>query len=158
MTLRDSYSFCGIPANFETDTTLITMHTSALTTIAGFAALATAAKIQIAVGKDGLVFTPNTVTAAKGDVIEYQFFPPTHSVIMGDFSNPCMPAKIGGFFSGGFITSNGQNVRVLRHPAQTEDANSAAVRRLPSDYQLDRPHFLLLRLPDTLRIGHVGRH
>ncbi|KAK0620826.1 hypothetical protein B0T14DRAFT_538097 [Immersiella caudata] len=97
------------------------MHTSRLTAFMATATLATAAKIQIAVGKDGLVFTPNSVTAAKGDIIEYQFFPPTHSVIMGDFNNPCMPAATGGFFSGGFTTSSGQNSNVFQVTINTTD-------------------------------------
>src|SRR4051794_35442499 len=86
------------------------MYTATL--IAGFVALSSAATIQIAVGKDGLVFTPNSVTAAKGDIIEYQFFPPTHSVNMADFNNPCMPAASGGFGSGAFTTSNGMNASI----------------------------------------------
>lgn len=90
------------------------MHTATLAALAGVLALTTAATIKIAVGKDGLVFTPNSVTAAVGDTIEYQFFPPTHSVNMADFNNPCMPAKSGGFGSGPFTTSNGMNVSV--HP------------------------------------------
>ncbi|KAK4446999.1 hypothetical protein QBC34DRAFT_440500 [Podospora aff. communis PSN243] len=97
------------------------MHTSTLISFAAITALATAAKIEIAVGKDGLVFSPSSVTAAMGDVIEYQFFPPTHSVIMGDFNNPCMPAATGGFFSGGFTTSNGQNSNVFQVTVNTTD-------------------------------------
>jgi plastocyanin len=108
-----------VSAVFAPDAVPIKMHTPTLTTFSAVAALAAGAKIQIAVGKDGLVFTPNSVTAAMGDVIEYQFFPPIHSVIMGDFNNPCMPAATGGFFSGGFTTSSGQNVSVPHAPPGT---------------------------------------
>jgi len=95
------------------------MYTATL--IAGFVALSSAATIQIAVGKDGLVFTPNSVTAAKGDIIEYQFFPPTHSVNMADFNNPCMPAASGGFGSGAFTTSNGMNSNVFQVTVNSTD-------------------------------------
>ncbi|KAK0641827.1 hypothetical protein B0T16DRAFT_220990 [Cercophora newfieldiana] len=95
--------------------------TTLTTLVAGFAALATAATIQISVGKDGIVYTPNSVTAAVGDVIEYQFFPPTHSVVMADFDSPCTPAKTGGFFSGAFTTSSGMNNTVFQVTVNSTD-------------------------------------
>ncbi|OAQ57452.1 extracellular serine-rich protein [Pochonia chlamydosporia 170] len=61
--------------------------------------------IRIAVGKDGLVFSPNSVTADRGDILEYQFYKQQHSVAMGDFANGCTPAAQGGFFSGVMKTS-----------------------------------------------------
>lgn len=51
-------------------------------------------------------FVPNELTAAVGDVLEFHFAGPglgvlgaNHSVAMGDFDSPCMPAREG-FFSG----------------------------------------------------------
>ncbi|KAK1758861.1 extracellular serine-rich protein [Echria macrotheca] len=67
------------------------------------ATAAAAATVSVAVGQNGFTFSPSSVTAAIGDIIEYSFFPPNHSVIMGDFNNACMPAATGGFFSG-FMT------------------------------------------------------
>jgi plastocyanin len=57
----------------------------------------------VSVGKDGLVFTPDTITAKVGEEIEFQFFPKNHSVVQADFNNPCNPSE-GGIFSG-FIPS-----------------------------------------------------
>ena len=36
--------------------------------------------IPITVGKGGLVFNPETVTAAAGDTLEFSFYPQSHSV------------------------------------------------------------------------------
>lgn len=81
--------------------------------VAAFSALAAQASaktIRIDVGKDGLAFSPDSVTAANGDMLEYHFYK-QHSVAMGDFANGCRPAAQGGFFSGVMRTSgNGENV------------------------------------------------
>ncbi len=82
---------------------------------------ATAATVRIDVGQSGLTFSPNSATAAKGDIIEFHFHPINHSVVMGDFSNPCKPAQTGGFYSGFMPTSSGENVSLTlprRTPAQ----------------------------------------
>jgi plastocyanin len=76
--------------------------------LAAFAHLTTAATIRISLGS--LVFKPDTVTAAVGDIIEFSFFPVNNSATMSDFSTPCTPAKVGGFHSGFHATASGQNV------------------------------------------------
>ncbi|KAG8415358.1 hypothetical protein J3459_011428 [Metarhizium acridum] len=85
--------------------------------VAAFSALAAQASaktIRIDVGKDGLAFSPDSVTAAKGDILEYHFYK-QHSVAMGDFANGCTPAAQGGFFSGVMKTSgNGENKEVFQ--------------------------------------------
>jgi len=58
-----------------------------------------AATIEIDVGKNGFSFSPSTITAAVGDVLAFHFFGPTHTVVEGDFANPCV-FKAGGFYSG----------------------------------------------------------
>jgi len=68
--------------------------------------------IQVQVGSDGLSFTPNTITAADGDVLEFVFGSANHSVVMGDFNNACQPATSGGFFSG-FISITGTDSRIF---------------------------------------------
>jgi len=85
------------------------MHLRTLATVSTLGALTQAATVTIAVGQNGLSFSPNSVTANVGDIIEYQFFPPNHSVVMGDFNNPCAPATQGGFFSG-FFAGGSENV------------------------------------------------
>ncbi|KAJ9138435.1 hypothetical protein NKR23_g8469 [Pleurostoma richardsiae] len=74
---------------------------------------ASAKTIRINVGESGLAFSPSSVTAAKGDVLEYHFFPINHSVVAGDFSNPCAPSSSGGFFSGFMPTKSGENANVF---------------------------------------------
>lgn len=59
----------------------------------------------VAVGKDGLKFTPDTIIAKTGDEIVFEFFPKNHAVVQADFNNPCNPSADGhGIFSG-FIPS-----------------------------------------------------
>jgi hypothetical protein len=64
----------------------------------------------VSVGTDGVVFTPDTITAAVGDVLEFHFYTANHSVAMGDYDNPCQPAKTGGFFSGYVPVASGVSV------------------------------------------------
>lgn len=65
------------------------------------ASLASAANITIAVGQDGLVFSPETSTANVGDILNFHFYESTgpHSVVRGDFDSPCTPSSTT-FFSG----------------------------------------------------------
>lgn len=91
------------------------MHFSTITVaaISALAAQASAKTIKIVVGKSGLTFSPDSVTADKGDILEYHFYS-THSVAMGDFASGCTPATSGGFFSGVIKTSgSGANVSHL---------------------------------------------
>jgi len=44
-------------------------------------------------------FNPSTITAAQGDMVQFQFNPLNHSVVQGSFEKPCQPLS-GGFFSG----------------------------------------------------------
>ncbi|KAM6517030.1 hypothetical protein FSOLCH5_007983 [Fusarium solani] len=60
---------------------------------------ASAATHRVEVGKGGLKYTPDTISAAKGDIIEFHF-DSMHTVVAGDFSKPCTPATSGGFYSG----------------------------------------------------------
>jgi plastocyanin len=69
---------------------------------------ATAASHTVAVGKDGLTFSPDTLRANIGDEITFQFFPKNHSVVRADFKNPCNPATAAeGIFSGFVPTAAG---------------------------------------------------
>ncbi|KAK0719408.1 Cupredoxin [Lasiosphaeris hirsuta] len=91
------------------------MHITPLSAIATLVAHATAATIVVSVGQNGaLAFSPSSVTASTGDIVEYHFFPPAHSVVMGDFNNACAPAITGGFSSGLISTSSGENANVFR--------------------------------------------
>jgi plastocyanin len=64
---------------------------------------------SVDVGKDGLVFTPNTVMAAVGDKIQFYYFPQSHSVVESAFSSPCSPLS-NGIYSGLVPVSSGESV------------------------------------------------
>jgi plastocyanin len=67
------------------------------------------------VGNNGnLAYSPNTITAAVGETVEFHFFAPSHSVAESEFNTPCLPPTNGaGFFSGVISTSSGQNTNVF---------------------------------------------
>jgi plastocyanin len=78
------------------------MHSS-LALIAFMAAGSAVAKIiEIDVGKGGLVYSPDTVTADVGDTLEFHFFASFHTAVQGDFSTPCQRGSLEstGFNSG----------------------------------------------------------
>ncbi|TVY42004.1 putative GPI-anchored cupredoxin [Lachnellula subtilissima] len=77
-------------------------YTSSL--VLAFAAAASAATIKVAVGQNGLTYTPNDITANAGDSVEFDFFPKNHTVSQSSFADPCHPLA-GGFFSG-FVPTN----------------------------------------------------
>jgi plastocyanin len=64
-----------------------------------FAARISADTYRVEVGKNGLTYTPDTITAGKGDIIEF-YFDGMHTVVAGDFNKPCTPVTTGGFYSG----------------------------------------------------------
>jgi plastocyanin len=120
-----------------------TLTTAALLTLASHASAKT---IQIDVGENGFTFTPDSVTASVNDILSFHFHPLNHSVVMGDFANPCAPAKTGAFFSGFMPVSSGEAVciKILHLDAFFYKLISRLERGFPSHRQLDRPHLLLL--------------
>lgn len=79
--------------------------------IVALASQASAETIKVDVGPNGqFAFKPNNIKARIGDVLSFNFHPLNHSVVMGDFANPCAPAKTGGFFSGFMPVSSGVGV------------------------------------------------
>lgn len=59
----------------------------------------------ITVGKATNQFTPDVIQADVGDIIEWDFFPPNHSVVRAEYEYPCVPYELTGkgkvgFFSG----------------------------------------------------------
>ena len=53
----------------------------------------------VQVGQSGFTFSPDTVTANKGDVIEFVIHT-THSVALSSFDNPCQPISGAGIWTG----------------------------------------------------------
>ena len=76
------------------------------------AASSTPSNVQVvSAGSNGLAFSPNSITAAVGTMVEFHFFPPAHSVAQSSFSTPCAPpANSSGFFSGVLQQTGSQNV------------------------------------------------
>lgn len=66
---------------------------------------ATGSVHTIDVGKDGLSFSPSSLTVTPGDKVEFHFYPPAHSVAQSSFANPCEPISDGGFYSGLMVTA-----------------------------------------------------
>ncbi|KAF8266528.1 Cupredoxin, partial [Lactarius quietus] len=62
------------------------------------------------VGQNGLAFTPNTVTASVGDMINFVFYPKNHTVTQSTFPAPCQP--MAGGVDSGFqpVAANATNV------------------------------------------------
>lgn len=53
-----------------------------------FVTLASAAVHTVQVGQSGLVFEPQTISAAQGDTVVFELFP-GHNVVEGEFDSPC---------------------------------------------------------------------
>ncbi|THY69888.1 hypothetical protein D6C86_08558 [Aureobasidium pullulans] len=60
-----------------------------------------AALHSIDVGEDGLVFSPNSTTAAVGDTVTFHFYPRAHGVARSSYSSPCAAMDNG--FNSGFV-------------------------------------------------------
>lgn len=84
---------------------------SNVTLLAVLVAGACAETIKVEVGKNGgETFSPSSIKAAKGDVIEF-VFDSDHNVVAGDFKKPCTPLSSGGFYSGSL--PSGKNVSLF---------------------------------------------
>jgi len=99
----------GNPSNSKATTTSSSQ--AASTTAAAVAGVHT-----VQVGANGnLAFSPNSITAAVGEIVEFHFFPPQHSVAQSSFAAPCTPFSNGtSFFSGGMTTSSGENANTFQ--------------------------------------------
>jgi len=67
------------------------MRFSVLAVLAAIPAFASAATVTIQVGANGLTYTPSNISAAVGDVIEFQFYAKNHTVSQSSFAAPCTP-------------------------------------------------------------------
>ncbi|KAM0521267.1 hypothetical protein ACHAPE_002743 [Trichoderma viride] len=98
------------------------MRATTFTTAAvlALASHASAETIKIDVGANGFAFTPDSVTAKVSDILEFHFHPINHSVVLGDFANPCQPAK-NAFFSGFQPVSSGEGKDVFQVKVNSTD-------------------------------------
>lgn len=86
---------------------------------------------SVVAGRGGaLVFDPDNVVAAAGDVVEWHFLPKNHSVAQSSFAAPCRPlpdapdvdVSSSSFFSGFRPTASGQAADVFQ--IVVEDASA----------------------------------
>jgi len=91
-----------------------TTASSAGTATTTAAAISGVTTVKVSNANGDLTFTPDNFTAPVGQVIEFLFYPKTHSVAQAAFATPCEPlANNTGFFSGGFTTASGTNADVF---------------------------------------------
>ncbi|KAF1995733.1 hypothetical protein P154DRAFT_444928 [Amniculicola lignicola CBS 123094] len=80
--------------------------TSAAAAVASGEATVNTHVIQVGGPAGELIFAPNNIVAAPGDLVQFQFNPKNHSVVQSTFDNPCIPIqnilanKTDAFFSG----------------------------------------------------------
>jgi hypothetical protein len=148
--------------------------TSILTLVLGLSQFSSAALLKIYANAAydnsfGEVFemVPNELTAAVGDVLEFHFTGPglgvlggNHSVAMGDFNSPCMPAREG-FFSG-YMGVNATSKEAVSDHVHRESVRVSADccpigSSLSSRRHQHRPDGLLLHTRSALCNGHVWR-
>ncbi|KAK0504132.1 Cupredoxin [Armillaria luteobubalina] len=78
--------------------------------VAAIASIASAANITVKVGENsGLTFDPTSVTAAEGDVVQFEFVAKNHTVTQSTFAAPCekMTTPTEGVDSGFVPVTNG---------------------------------------------------
>ncbi|KAI5208152.1 hypothetical protein E4T39_01441 [Aureobasidium subglaciale] len=85
------------------------MKSYALPLAASFLSTALAASHSIDVGEGGLVFSPNSTTAAVGDTVTFHFYPRAHGVARSSYSSPCAAMDNGGFNSDFVMVASGES-------------------------------------------------
>lgn len=70
----------------------------------------------VTVGKELNQFDPDSLTANVGDVIEFQFFPPNHSVGRAEYQQPCIPYEDTGVNKVGFWSGFFPVDKILPNP------------------------------------------
>ena len=71
------------------------MYTSSLIALLPLLPAALAKTTKITVGDGGLIFKPDNVNAAVGDLLEFHFYPEDHSVAQSSFDKPCEANQTG---------------------------------------------------------------
>jgi plastocyanin len=78
--------------------------TLALAALAGLASAQTVHVVSVSTSNNSLLFTPDNLVAAAGDMVQFQFRAGNHSVVQSNFDNPCTPisqhTNVTGIFSG----------------------------------------------------------
>jgi len=84
-----------------------------------FVASVSAVSHTIDVGKSGLTFTPDSVTAAVGDTLEFRFVGGFHDAVTSDYATPCQPATKGVKFASTQVQGSATAVSFTLHIPKT---------------------------------------
>ncbi|KAF2662681.1 hypothetical protein K491DRAFT_673170 [Lophiostoma macrostomum CBS 122681] len=105
-----------------------------------------AATHTVQVGNGGFKFTPDSINAAKGDIIEFRFYPANHSVVRAEYQSPCIPYEMTGPNKVGFYAGY--------HPVSQVGADMPKWSVKIND---TNPIFFYCSAPDScIKYGMVG--
>jgi plastocyanin len=79
--------------------------------------------ISVANKTGGLVFVPETLTAAQGDMVTFRFWPKNHSVAQSTFAQPCSPMN-NGIWSGFVPTTDTEKVANWTFTMEVKNASA----------------------------------
>jgi plastocyanin len=137
---------------------MLSFATLLLLSYAAFAQSSPAIQV-VTVGEGGqLRYNPDTITAAVGSQVEFQYFGPAHSVVQADFNTPCSPFNNGaGFFAGMQTTGTGPNVSVLSTKATRFQSNNC-LQPLTFTITINdtKPIWFYCAFPSHCQAGMVG--
>ncbi|KAF2728703.1 hypothetical protein EJ04DRAFT_448804 [Polyplosphaeria fusca] len=101
------------------------MHFSTAVSVLALAGSSLAANHTIRVGGQSasdLVFIPNNVTAAEGDIVIFKFWPKNHSIAQAAFAKPCEPLA-NGFWSGYVPTTDTTKAADMSYSFEVKNAS-----------------------------------
>lgn len=104
---------------------------------------------SVKAGAGGFKFTPQELhNVSVGDIVQWEFYPPDHSVVRAEFGSACVPYEYTGKDKVGFWSetqwvNNTNEVGPSMHN-RASYANTLAAHILQCYDQLDRTHLLLL--------------
>jgi len=79
-------------------------HNSSVMAAASDAAMVTVHVVSVSNSNGSLTYSPDNLVAAKGDMVQFQFFPANHTVTQSTFDEPCQPisevSNVTGIYSG----------------------------------------------------------
>jgi len=78
-------------------------------------------KVSVSNANGDTVFTPGTIHAAKGDMVEFSFWPMNHSIVQASFDKPCTPIDDNAFYSGFVPVSKGVSPKVWNYMVESTD-------------------------------------
>jgi plastocyanin len=101
------------------------MHFSTIFAATALVGAATAANhiITVANKTGGLVFNPESLEAAQGDMVTFRFWPKNHSVAQSTFLAPCTPSN-NGFWSGFVPTVSMESVANWTYTYEVKNASA----------------------------------